>query len=299
MVGLELSTKNERETLPEPVERRDAEAVAETTIKYVHHAKFEDADVVHSILESLPQPISRLEDGPSPQEARHEQRPVSSHGLLTVTEERRLFLQMNCLRFLAARRQRRAVQRGIQPVDVRTVRNLLAAATDVRNRIALSNQGLVRSIAGKFDSGPLEIDDLVSEATIALMRAIDTFDVSRGFRLSTYATHAMYRHLVRILRRERRIAAQVPDERVEPAIDNVDPEWLDLHPSELVSRLMGEIPQRERRMVQLRFGLAGEDSGMTYQEIAAEFGVSSEWVRQSVIRYCLKARGKHIRRLGF
>ena len=74
--------------------------------------------------------------------------------------------------------------------------------------------------------------------------------------MSTYATHAISRHLWRVVRRERRIAIPVPERTAEPAVEHADPEWLDIQPSELVAELLEELPPTQRRMLELRFGLA-------------------------------------------
>jgi len=259
---------------------RDAARIARLQIDYVHDRRFDDSDTVHSLLESLPE-LSAQDSA------------------VSVTQERHLFLKMNCLRFLAAQRQRSALQRGVRPTDLRTIRNLLQQAIAVRNEIALLYQRLVYSIVGRLNANPLETDDLVSEAAVVLLRAIDKFDVSRGFRFSTYATHSVRRHLHRVLQRVRRTAPIVGDHLVEPAVDSSEADWIDVHPGEVVSCVLAEMPVRERRMVELRFGLLGDGRALTYQDIAAEFGMSSEYVRQLVIRSCAKARQTIAQQFGF
>ncbi len=57
-----------------------------------------------------------------------------------------------------------------------------------RERLILANQGLVFSLANQYARGPAELDDLVQEGFVGLIRAIDKFDYRRGHRLSTLAT---------------------------------------------------------------------------------------------------------------
>ena len=54
----------------------------------------------------------------------------------------------------------------------------------------LEYQGLVKSVAIKYNSERnFDLDDLISEGNLGLLRAIDEFDVSRGFKFSTYAVY--------------------------------------------------------------------------------------------------------------
>jgi RNA polymerase sigma factor (sigma-70 family) len=55
-----------------------------------------------------------------------------------------------------------------------------------RNALVLSHQGLVRSIALKYSPNGF-LDDLISEGNLALLRAAEKFDDSRGYAFSTYA----------------------------------------------------------------------------------------------------------------
>jgi RNA polymerase sigma factor (sigma-70 family) len=59
---------------------------------------------------------------------------------------------------------------------------------EARRSLVEHNQRLVYSIARRYVKGPLPLLDLIQEGNIGLMRAIDKFDPSRGFKLSTYAT---------------------------------------------------------------------------------------------------------------
>ncbi len=57
-----------------------------------------------------------------------------------------------------------------------------------RERLAVSNLRLALSIARRYQGQGLALDDLVQEANIGLLKAVDRFDWRRGFRFSTYAT---------------------------------------------------------------------------------------------------------------
>lgn len=57
-----------------------------------------------------------------------------------------------------------------------------------KNRFIRANLRLVISIANRFDYGALPLQDLIQEGNVGLMKAVDRFDVERGFRFSTYAS---------------------------------------------------------------------------------------------------------------
>lgn len=64
----------------------------------------------------------------------------------------------------------------------------LAEKRKAKERMVTSNLRLVVSIAKKFHYGKLEMQDLIQEGTLGLMKAIDKYDYTKGYRFSTYAT---------------------------------------------------------------------------------------------------------------
>jgi RNA polymerase primary sigma factor len=57
-----------------------------------------------------------------------------------------------------------------------------------RDKLIKSNMRLALSIAKKFQASGCDLDDLIQESSIGLMKAVDKFDWRRGFKFSTYAT---------------------------------------------------------------------------------------------------------------
>ena len=96
-----------------------------------------------------------------------------------------------------ARRERDAVcfeytapPRKSRPFESYHQRVLAAdkALRAMKNRFVHANLRLVISIANRFDYGALPLQDLIQEGNVGLMKAVDRFDVERGFRFSTYAS---------------------------------------------------------------------------------------------------------------
>ena len=58
----------------------------------------------------------------------------------------------------------------------------------VRNKIILANMRLVCSIAKRYQNRGLALEDLMQEGVFGLIKALEKFDPSRGYKFSTYAT---------------------------------------------------------------------------------------------------------------
>lgn len=210
-------------------------------------------------------------------------------------DEVRLVRQMNLARFQAARLRQRL---GAETPDVAAmdeIERLLERADLIRNRLAIVFGKLTQSIARQFASSRYPLDELVSEGQATLMSAIAKFDPERGFRFSTYATHAVRRRLMRYLQRRQRDRETF----VECPHDNLLPDprrWTFAYEQWLTAtlkqaeRLLCQLPPRDRYILRSRYGWGREFECRTLQDIADELGVSRERVRQLEARSLQKLR---------
>src|SRR5690606_31001568 len=128
-----------------------------------------------------------------------ETRSLTEFELLPADEERDRFRRMNYWKYRAMVRRARIDPRDPDAEAVREVETLLKNAQELRDGLVQGNMRLVVSIAKEFADANNTLDELISEGAVTLMKAVDKFDYSRGYRFSTYATYAIRRNLYRFV----------------------------------------------------------------------------------------------------
>jgi len=131
-----------------------------------------------------------------------------------------------------------------------------------------------------------------------LMRAVEKFDYSRGFKFSTYASWAIIKNYARSIpqenyRMDRFMTGR--DELLETAKDSRLPEGeavreLDAHVRQSIEQVLHKLSPREREVIERRFGLGESLGPQTLQEVGRKFGVTKERVRQIESRAIEKLR---------
>ena len=159
-----------------------------------------------------------------------------------------------------------------------------------RDKLIRHNLRLVAHVAKKYYTTPDKQDDFISIGTIGLIKAVDTYDSARTVRFASYASQCIQNELRMHLRRVRReagtlslqeplegengmltLADTLPDE----AVMEEDCERRDA--AARLRTLVEQLPERERRLLTLRYGLGG-GAPLTQQEVAARFGISRSYV---------------------
>jgi RNA polymerase sigma factor (sigma-70 family) len=219
---------------------------------------------------------------------------MSTLPVLSAAGERFLFRKMNYLKY-RANRLRVSLRADGTDAAVEEIETLLEDADAARNHIAECNVRLIASIARRFATAQTDFDELVSEANMILLKAIDKFDYARGFRFSTYLTHSVQRHFYRFTQtRRRRKAVELSSEvdvlNAASAAAEPEPVVLEGRVEDLVERMGECLDDRERFVIRERFGLGEGNVVRTLRDIAREIGLSKERVRQIQIAAVEKLR---------
>ena len=216
--------------------------------------------------------------------------------LLTPDEEKSVFNRMNYLRFRA--QALKAKSDSPNAWNVRRIECLLKAADWYRDWIVKSNMRLVISIVKKFVNPQNGFDDLLSDGIVALIRAVDKFDVGLGFRFSTYATQVVRRNTYRSVMekqadRQRNFGSihengiDISDDQKESSMS--EQRWHELRAR--LSLMLNHLDRREKFIIRARFSLGGHRRIQTLQRLADKLGVSKERIRQLEKRALDKLRG--------
>ena len=167
-----------------------ARRLLETRIDFVPHPSFDDP-ATHSMILNPASDISRGWDvarvkppaGTSPI-----LEGIYDEPLLTREQEVHLFRKLNFLKHQASRFRGAINPAKVMAAELDRVEAFQAEALEVRNQIIRANLRLVVSRVKKLRRDDDDLAELVSNGYVALMRAVERFDFSRGYKFSTYAS---------------------------------------------------------------------------------------------------------------
>ena len=270
----------------------------EREITFVDHPQFSTRDAERQLQALRPDSLDRPPEPASPEPGLAFVSGLVEAPLLTPDEETYLFTWMNSLKYRAEQSRQKLNLNCPDPTLVDRIEFDLREATAVRNRIVSSNLRLVVALARKLSVSLDQMSELIAEATVPLIRAVELFDVGLGNRFSTYATWAVRNHMLRCLKRrqatQERIAGhdqlwldRLPDERTNPD----DEARTTAQRADVVQQLLESLNERERMVITARFGLEGQPRGQSLQEIAERVGLSKERVRQIALAAIEKLQG--------
>ncbi len=162
-----------------------------------------------------------------------------------------------------------------------------------KNLLIERNLRLVVFIARRFENTGVNLEDLISIGTIGLIKAIGTYRADKNIKLATYASRCIENeilmHIRKIANQKTEISLDEPinmdydgNELLLSDILGTDEDMI-LRPLEddvdlcLLRQAVAQLPERERRIVVMRYGLQGQQE-LTQKEVAQIMGISQSYI---------------------
>ena len=172
------------------------------------------------------------------------------------------------------------------------------------------NLRLVVFIARRFENTGINLEDLISIGTIGLIKAVGTYRTDKNIKLATYASRCIENEILMHIRKISGQKAEVSlDEPINMDYDGNElllsdilgtDEDMILRPLEddvdlcLLRQAVKALPDREREIVLMRFGLEGRKE-LTQKEVAQKMGISQSYISRLEKRIMLRLRKEIIR----
>ncbi|NFF40147.1 RNA polymerase sporulation sigma factor SigE [Clostridium argentinense] len=173
------------------------------------------------------------------------------------------------------------------------VQDLVLGDESIRATLIERNLRLVVYIARKFENTGVNVEDLISVGTIGLIKAVNTFNPEKKIKLATYASRCIENEILMYLRRNSKIKTEISF--YEPL--NIDWDGNELLLSDILGTesdvvynliedevdkqllvlAMEKLNDREKEIVELRFGLNGY-AEKTQKEVADILGISQSYI---------------------
>ncbi len=167
--------------------------------------------------------------------------------------------------------------------------------SNARSVLIEHNLRLVVYIAKKFDNTGVGVEDLISIGTIGLIKSVNTYNPDKNIKLATYASRCIENEILMYLRRNNKTKLEVSiDEPLNVDWDGNELLLSDILGTEedviyrdleseverkLLLKAINKLSDRERLIINLRFGLNSRDGEeMTQKEVANLLGISQSYI---------------------
>lgn len=196
--------------------------------------------------------------------------------------------------------------------EKRAIMGFMAGSKEDRDLLIEHNLRLVVYIAKKFENAGVNVEDLISIGSIGLIKAVNTFKIEKNIKLATYASRCIENEILMFLRRSNRIKGEVSlDEPLNTDWDGNELLLSDILGTEndeayvqieeevnrkLLYIAMRSLSEREREIVEMRFGLMGGRE-LTQKEVADKMGISQSYISR-LEKKIIGRLQKEIKKLG-
>lgn len=165
---------------------------------------------------------------------------------------------------------------------------------EAKNKLIEHNLRLVAHIAKKYSTNEQDMEDLISIGSIGLIKAINSFSSDKNFKISTYASKCIENEILMYLRSSKKTKSEVSmntiigtdkdgnDMELQETLDSDSKDafetiYAKVISDQVISYINNELPERERYIMNLRYGLDGSNP-KTQQQIADELNISRSYV---------------------
>ncbi len=173
--------------------------------------------------------------------------------------------------------------------------NLALGDREARELLIRHNLRLVAHVIKKYNFNERDVEDYISIGIVGLIKAIDSYDLSKGSRLATYASRCIENEILMTIRSNRKQNREV---YLEDSIGN-DKEGNEIHLLDILEnedndclgamilnediahlrRIMGKVlTSREMEILALRYGFTKGNREYTQREVAQKFQISRSYV---------------------
>ena len=174
-------------------------------------------------------------------------------------------------------------------------KNVAMSKEQAKKQLIEHNLRLVVYLAKKFENTGVCVEDLISIGTIGLIKGINTFNPEKKIKLATYASRCIENEILMYLRRNNRVKLEVSfDEPLNTDWDGNDLLLSDILGTDedviykdleteveisLLKKAMLSLNERERQIIELRFGVNRvENKELTQKEVADILGISQSYI---------------------
>ena len=194
--------------------------------------------------------------------------------------------------------------------EQKALEGLMQGDEEAKQLLIERNLRLVVFISRRFENTGVNLEDLISIGTIGLIKAIATYRGDRNIKLATYASRCIENeilmHIRKIANQKNEISLDEPinmdydgNELLLSDILGTDEDMI-MRPLEddvdlcLLRQAVAELPEREREIIQMRFGLDGIKE-LTQKEVAVKLGISQSYISRLEKRIMSRLRKEILR----
>lgn len=194
--------------------------------------------------------------------------------------------------------------------EQRALDALRSGEEGAKQHLVEHNLRLVVYIARRFENTGTLLEDLISIGTIGLIKAISTYDPDKKIKLATYASRCIENEILMYLRKTANQKTEVSlDEPINMDCDGNELLLIDILGTEedtvsknleedvdirVLRKLLSELPEREREIVLMRYGLQGRQE-QTQKEVAQTMGISQSYISRLEKKIMLRLKKEFIR----